>query len=96
VCPVDSLLIRARDGPGLVLEDSLRARRQGWAKIVLFALYFRPKVVVPAVYKNGPIPNIVDGYEWDSKWCVTHRNPHATFPQFSPPFSSHPLSEVSA
>lgn len=68
VCPVDSLLIRARDGPGLVLEDSLRARRQGWAKIVLFALYFRPKVVVPAVYKNGPIPNIVDGYEWDSKW----------------------------
>jgi len=74
VCPPESLLIRAREGPGLVLEDSLAARRQGWAKIVLFALYFKPRVVVPAVYKNGPIPNVVDGFEWDAAWPESFRS----------------------
>uniref|UniRef100_A0A061SH43 Uncharacterized protein n=1 Tax=Tetraselmis sp. GSL018 TaxID=582737 RepID=A0A061SH43_9CHLO len=68
VCPRESLLIRARDGPGLELADSLGTRRQGWAKIVLFALYFKPKVVKPAIYRDGPIPNVVDGFEWDPKW----------------------------
>ena len=68
VCPVDSLLIRARDGPGLVLEDSLSTRRQGWGKIVLFALYFKPQVVSPAIFKLGTF-NLGDGFEWDPKWC---------------------------
>ena len=46
VLPVKSLLIRARDAPGKVLSDSQAARRQGWAKTILFGLYFFPAVGV--------------------------------------------------
>eukprot|EP00192_Tetraselmis_astigmatica_P004334 CAMPEP_0117673036 /NCGR_PEP_ID=MMETSP0804-20121206/14250_1 /TAXON_ID=1074897 /ORGANISM="Tetraselmis astigmatica, Strain CCMP880" /LENGTH=475 /DNA_ID=CAMNT_0005481731 /DNA_START=42 /DNA_END=1469 /DNA_ORIENTATION=- len=74
VCPVDSLLIRARDGPGLVLEDSLRTRRQGWAKVVLFALYLQPAVVTAALFKNNSFLNIVDGFEWDPSWTQSFKS----------------------
>ena len=37
-----ALLFHARDKNGDVMEDNEESRREGWQKIVLFSLYFRP------------------------------------------------------
>ena len=37
-----ALLFHARDRNGDVIEDSEASRREGWQKIVLFSLFFRP------------------------------------------------------
>ena len=63
-----ALLFHARDANGDVLRDTPRTRAEGWAKIALFSLYFRPS----ALDILGPVDAFVEAFRYDGlfpwKW----------------------------
>lgn len=69
VCQVNPqpLLVRAMDKPGQTLENTARARSDGWGKTVLFGLLFNPAAV--KFNFSGDIANdLLDGFVWDPSW----------------------------
>jgi len=61
VCQLEprALLVRSKDSAAPLPADSREARRQGWGKTVLFALFFQPRDVVFSPFS---------GFTWAPAW----------------------------
>ncbi len=61
VCAADPrpLLVRSKDTREALPQDSREARRRGWGKTVLFALFFQPAAVAFS---------LLSGFTWADEW----------------------------